>query len=97
MEIKDGVVVLSEDEVSRTCPADIRWAVSQVRAYGVDVVSRSEKLARLLRCTAVLKKAGVPFRIEPAKVVPEALKESPAESSEVEGPALVEKLVEAEQ
>jgi len=64
MEIRDGIVILQEAEVSQECPSSPAWGASQLAAYGPEIIAKSEKLKQLLYCTEVLKLAGVDFLIE---------------------------------
>jgi len=76
MDIIDGVVILSADEADRSCPQNLKWGISQLSAYGVDVCSESKKLRPLLRCTRLLEAAGLEFKVlepEAEAVEPEAL------------------------
>ncbi len=67
MKWENGVLIYGEGELdSGGCAPDPKWAASQLRAYGVDVVMKSEKLQPILLCSKVLELAEVPFRVEPA-------------------------------
>ncbi len=67
MEWKNGTMVYEEGELdSGGCAPDPKWAASQLRAYGVDLIMKSEKLQPILLCSKVLELAEVPFRVEPA-------------------------------
>ena len=67
MEWKDGTMVYEEGELdSGGCAPNPRWAASQLAAYGVEVVMKSEKLRSILLCSKVLELAEIPFRVEPA-------------------------------
>ena len=96
MEWKDGVLIYREDELDQgTCAPDPKWAASQLRAYGVDVILESKKLQPILLCSKVLELAEVPFRVEPAAVAVLVV-EKPAEV-EYLGTAAPEQLVPAEE
>jgi len=71
MEIRDGIVILQEAEVSQECPSSPAWGASQLAAYGPEIIAKSEKLKQLLQCTAILELAGVPFRVEPGSEIEE--------------------------
>jgi len=77
-EFRDGILIYGEGELDQgTCAPDPKWAASQLRAYGVEVVMESAKLKSILLCSKVLELAEVPFRVEP--VMPaEELAEEPA-------------------
>jgi len=69
MEVKDGILVLRADEVDQgSCPINPKWGASQVSAYPLDVVVKSEKLAPLLLCSKVLEMANISFRIVPGEI-----------------------------
>jgi len=85
MEIKDGIVILQEAEVSQECPSSPAWGASQLAAYGPEIIAKSEKLKQFLYCTEVLKLAGVDFVIE-----------AEGDSPVVEGQAAATELVQAE-
>jgi len=70
MEIQDGVLILREDEINQRCPSNPAWAIAQLRAYTLEVIDKSEKLAPLLQCTEILEKAGIIFRVEPTSPHP---------------------------
>jgi len=73
VKIVDGVVILTAAEVDRACPTNLRWAVSQVSAFGVEICSESRKLRPFLLCTRLLEAAGLEFEVEePETVTPEA-------------------------
>ncbi len=94
MEWKDGVLIYREDELdSGGCAPNPRWAASQLAAYGVEVVMKSEKLKSILLCSKVLELAEIPFRVEPSA---EQAEESAAvEVLVVEKPGVVENLAPA--
>jgi len=74
MNIVDGVIILSADEADRSCPRNLKWAVSQVSAFGADICSQSRKLRPFLLCTQLLEAAGLEFKVlEPETVEPEAV------------------------
>ncbi len=67
MKWENGVLIYGEGELdSGGCAPDPKWAASQLRSYGVDVVMKSEKLQPILLCSKVLELAEIPFRVEPA-------------------------------
>jgi len=73
MKIVDGVVILTAAEVDRSCPTNLKWAVSQVSAFGAEICSDSRKLRPFLLCTALLEAAGLQFEVEEVETVaPEA-------------------------
>jgi len=84
VRIRDGVVVLSQEEVdSRACPTNLRWGLSQLAAYGLDLCGRSEKLGHLLQCPALLDAAGIAFEVEPGSPEePASVVEPPSASNE---------------
>jgi len=63
MDIIDGVVVLTADEVDKACPRNLKWGISQVASYGIEACAESRKLRPLLRCTRLLEAAGLEFRV----------------------------------
>ncbi len=88
MEWKDGTMVYEEGELdSGGCAPNPKWAASQLAAYGVEVVMRSEKLRPILFCSEVLRLADIPYRIEPAM---------PAEKPSAVAVLVVEKPAEVE-
>ncbi len=94
MKWENGVLIYGEGELdSGGCAPDPKWAASQIRAYGIDLVMRSEKLRPILMCSKTLELAGVDFRVEPAEE-PEEPAEEPAAVAVlvVEKPAEVEDL-----
>ncbi len=67
MKWENGVLIYGEGELdSGGCAPDPKWAASQLRAYGVDVIMESKKLQPILLCSKVLELAEIPFRVEPA-------------------------------
>jgi len=82
MEIQHGILILREDEINQRCPSNPSWAIAQLRAYTLEVIDKSEKLAPLLQCTEVLEKAGIPFRVEPT--LPHSKPEMEPEPMELE-------------
>jgi len=64
----------------------LEWAASQLAAYGVEVVMKSEKLKSILLCSKVLELAEVPFKVEA----------SGEGGSPVGPPAVATELVQAE-
>lgn len=56
MEVVNGKVILTEDEIN-WCPIDTKWAARMVQIYGPDTGSRG-RLSKLSRCPEVLKQAG---------------------------------------
>jgi len=73
MDIVDGVIILSADEADKVCPRSLKWAVSQVSAFGAEICFESKKLRPFLFCTQLLEAAGVDFKVlEPEMVEPEA-------------------------
>jgi len=82
MDIIDGIVILSADEADRACPLNLKWGISQLAAYGVEVCSESRKLRPLLRCTRLLEAAGLEFKILPEE--PEAVELEAVESVTIE-------------
>ena len=99
MEWKYGTMVYEEGELdSGGCAPNPRWAASQLAAYGVEVVMRSEKLKSILLCSEVLRLAKIPFRVEPAEkpaAVAVLVVEKPAEVEDLG--AATEQLVPAEE
>jgi len=85
MEIRYGIVILQEAEVSQECPSSPAWGASQLAAYGPEIIAKSEKLKQLLYCTEVLKLAGVDFVIE-----------AEGDSPLVDGQAAATELVQSE-
>jgi len=76
VDVKNGVIYLTPDEVDEiACPANPKWARSQILAYGLARCARSEKLRPLLACTELLKSLGLDF------VVMEAEAESEVDDS----------------
>ncbi len=60
MEWKDGLLIYRGGELdSGGCAPDPKWAASQLRAYGVDVVMKQP----ILLCSKVLELAEIPFRV----------------------------------
>jgi len=91
MEIQDGVLILREDEINQRCPSNPSWAIAQLRAYTLEVIDRSEKLAPLLQCTEILEKAGIAFRIKPTPPHPlEAELEPKSEPIQEENSELID-------
>jgi len=84
MEIQNGTVILQQAEADRTCPPNLKWGASQLAAYGLEIIAKSEKLKQLLQCTAILELAGVPFRVEPAR---EIEGDPPVAEAQVQGEA----------
>jgi len=77
MDIVDGVIILSADEADRSCPLNLKWAVSQVAAFGPEICSESRKLRPFLQCTKLLAAAGLEFKVlEPEAVEPEAVEQT---------------------
>jgi len=73
MKIVDGVVILAAAEVDRSCPTNLKWAISQVSAFGAEICSESRKLRSFLLCTRLLEAAGLAFEVEePEMAEPEA-------------------------
>jgi len=86
-EFRDGVLIYGEGELDQgTCAPNPRWAASQLAAYGVEVVMKSEKLKSILLCRKVLELAEVPFKVEAG---------GGGDSPVVEGPAVATELVQA--
>jgi len=85
MDIVNGVVVLNADEADKACPRNLKWAVSQVSAFGVEICSESKKLRPFLLCTQLLEASGVEFQ-----VLPEAEPEESDVAAVVEPVAITE-------
>ena len=67
MKWENGVLIYGEGELdSDGCAPDPKWAASQLRAYGVDVIMESKKLQPILLCSKVLELAEILFCVEPA-------------------------------
>jgi len=92
VEFKDNIIYLSPDEVDAFCPANPKWARSQILAYGPARCARSEKLRPLLACTELLKSLGLDFVVMEAEV---DLDEAPADVADV-APADVADVASAE-
>lgn len=58
MKIDGRKVELTEKEVAdAVCPTNIKWAVSQIDTFGLELAAASEKLAPFARCPEVLAAA----------------------------------------
>lgn len=85
MEFKDNIIYLTPDEVDEFCPANPKWAASQIRAYGPARCARSEKLSSLLACTELLKSLGLDYVVMEAEAESEVVEpEAPVEPQAVE-------------
>jgi len=90
VEFKDNIIYLTPDEVDYAfCPANPKWARSQIEAYGLARCARSEKLKSLLSCTELLKSLGLDYVVMEAEAEPEAVEPVAVEPEAVE-PEVVE-------
>jgi len=85
VEVRKGVIYLTRDEVDEACPANPRWAASQIRSYGPARCARSGKLSPLLSCISLLESVGLDYVI-----LDEAESEAKSEAVEVMEPEVVE-------
>jgi len=67
VEFKDNIIYLTPGEVDAFCPANTKWARSQIEAYGLARCARSEKLSPLLACTELLKSLGLDYVVMEAE------------------------------
>jgi len=85
MEWKDGTLIYKADELDQgACAPDPKWAASQLRSYGVDVIMKSEKLQSILLCSRVLELAEIPFVVEPGTAGDPPAAEDLAAATEVQ-------------
>jgi len=79
VEFKDNIIYLSPDEVDDAfCPANPKWAASQIRAYGPARCARSGKLSSLLSCVSLLESLGLDYVILEAEAESEGVDDSAA-------------------
>lgn len=64
MRIENTTVYLHKDEVSKTCPADPRWAVKALKMYGLREDFKSAILREAVKCPQVLEALGYKVIIE---------------------------------
>ncbi|MFC1865707.1 hypothetical protein ACFLYB_03235 [Chloroflexota bacterium] len=70
MKVDGNKITLLPNEVSTTCPLNVKWASSMVAVYGPDS-NLGGRLALYSRCPEVLRAAGYDVAVEGQKAVKE--------------------------